>query len=210
VSAGARYARLFVGFVLIAEAIALNVRCELGLGPLFIVFEGLHEHGVPTIGTAAIIINAALLLWALALRERPGLATLGQVFLVGPMADLALLVTPRVDNVGLQATYLVVSLLVMSFGAALYLSADHGAGPYDAVMRGLYRNGRRLPLAGVRLAMELTAVLVGWLLGGPVGVGTVVIGLGIGPGIAVGLRVLRAMPDRHHPSLQSRPESVAG
>ncbi len=192
-----RLGRLSIGYVLIAVAIALNVRCTLGLGPLFVVFQGLQRHGVATIGTATILTNVVLLLASMALRERPGIGTLGQVFLVGPLTDLALLATPHVHSMSMRAGYLVAAFLILCVGAALYLSADLGAGPYDAVMQGLYRNSRRLPLAVVRLGMEGTALLLGWLLGGDIGIGTLVIGLGIGPGIAIGLRRMRAMPARH-------------
>jgi uncharacterized membrane protein YczE len=188
--------RLFAGFEIIAIAVALNVRSELGLGPLFVVFDGLHEHLGITIGTASIITNGALFLAALALRERPGLGTLGQVFLLGPLIDIALWATPEVSSAPARTAYLVVSLVVLSFGAALYLSADLGAGPYDAVMWGLFHRLHRLSLSTVRVLMETTALCTGWALGGEVGVGTVVIGLGIGPGIALGLRLLGAMPQR--------------
>jgi uncharacterized membrane protein YczE len=191
-----RLSRLFLGYIFIAVAIALNVRCTLGLGPLFVVFQGLERHGLLTIGTATIVTNIVLLLFAVLLKERPGIGTLGQVFLVGPMTDLALLATPHVHGAGARAAYLAVAFVALCVGAALYLSADLGAGPYDAVMWGLYRNGRRLPLAVIRLGMEGTALLLGWLLGGDIGVGTLLIGLGIGPGIAIGLRILRAMPER--------------
>jgi uncharacterized membrane protein YczE len=198
-----RLRRLFAGYVLIAVAIALNVRSTLGLGPLFVVFQGLERHGVATIGTATILTNLVLLGVAIGLGERPGIGTLGQVFLVGPMTDLALLATPHVDAMGARIAYLLAAFVILCVGAALYLAADLGAGPYDAVMRGLYRHSRRLSLAVVRLGMECTALLLGWLLGGDVGVGTVLIGLGIGPGIAFGLRRMRAMPQRHsvEPSL---------
>jgi uncharacterized membrane protein YczE len=192
-----RHIRLLVGLVVIGEAIALNVRSELGLGPLIVVFQGLHHQGIPTIGTATIIVNLVLLGWALALRDRPGLGTLGQVFVVGPLADLGLYVTPHVDSTVGRYCYLGSSLITLSFGGALYLSANLGAGPWDAVMRGLYRNARRISLATVRIALEGSALVVGWLLGGDIGIGTLVIGLGIGPGMAGWLRLLRAMPDRH-------------
>ena len=192
-----RLGRLFVGNVLIAVAIALNVRSNLGLGPIFVVFQGLQRHGVATIGTATVLTNVVLLLAALGLRERPGIGTFGQVFLLGPMTDLALWATPSVHAIGARTAYLLSAFVILCVGAALYLSADLGAGPYDAVMRGLYRNSRRLPLSVVRLGMEGTALLIGWLLGGDVGIGTLLIGLGIGPGLAYGLRVMRAMPERH-------------
>jgi uncharacterized membrane protein YczE len=191
-----RLRRLFAGYVLIAIAIALNVRCALGLGPLFVVFQGLQRHGLATIGTATIVTNVVLLIAAMALHERPGIGTLGQVFLVGPMTDLALLATPHVHSLGARVAYLLAAFVILCVGAALYLAADLGAGPYDAVMRGLYRNSKRMPLAVVRLSMEGTALLLGWLLGGDIGVGTLLIGLGIGPGIAIGLRRMRAMPER--------------
>ena len=191
-----RFARLLAGYVLIAAAIALNVRSELGLGPLFVVFQGLQRHGVATIGTATVLTNVVLLLGAMALRERPGIGTLGQVFLVGPMTDLALWATPSVHSWVGRTAYLLSAFVILCVGAAMYMSADLGAGPYDAMMRGLYRNSRRLPLSVVRLSMEGTALLIGWLLGGDVGVGTLLIGLGIGPGLAYGLRIMRAMPER--------------
>jgi uncharacterized membrane protein YczE len=200
VSFNARLFRLHAGFVVIAVAVALNVRSRLGLGPLFVVYDGLHRHGIPTIGTAGIITNAALFCAALVLRQRPGLGTIGQVLLVGPLIDLALMVIPRVHGWPLETAYIITSLVVMSFGAALYLSAQLGAGPYDAVMWGVYHHAHRWPLLVIRLAMECTALVTGWLLGGAVGVGTVIIGLGIGPGMAFWLRVLRAMPERVAPA----------
>jgi uncharacterized membrane protein YczE len=184
--------------VLIAIAVALNVRSTLGLGPLLVVFQGLERHGVATIGTATILTNVVLLLLSVSLRERPGVATVGQVFLVGPLTDLALLATPHVHSTGARVGYLLAAFVILCVGAALYLSADLGAGPYDAVMRGLYRNTQRVPLAVVRLGMEGTALTLGWLLGGDIGVGTLLIGVGIGPGLAIGLRSMRAMPARRH------------
>lgn len=203
-----RLARLGSGYLLIAVAIALNVRSNLGLGPLFVVFQGLERHGLLTIGTATVVTNVVLLLLAMWLRDRPGIGTLGQVFLVGPLTDLALLATPHAQSLGARVGYLVAAYLILCAGAAVYLAADLGAGPYDAVMRGLYRNSRRLPLSVLRLGMEGTALLVGWLLGGDVGIGTLMIGLGIGPGLAVGLRAMRAMPARDAPA--ARPRGRAG
>jgi uncharacterized membrane protein YczE len=152
---------------------------------------------VPTIGTATVLVNLVLLVAALLLHDRPGLGTLGQVLLVGPLADLGLLVTPHTHSSVIRYCYLGTALVTMSMGSALYLSAHLGAGPWDAVMRGVFRLARLLSLAVIRIAMEGGALVAGWLLGGEIGIGTLVIGLGIGPGIAVGLRVLRAMPDRH-------------
>jgi uncharacterized membrane protein YczE len=205
-----RHVRLFVGLVVIGEGIALNVRSELGLGPLIVVFQGLQRHGVETIGIATILVNLVLLCAALLLRDRPGLGTLGQVFLVGPLADLGLVVTPHTHSTVVHYCYLGAALVALSVGSALYLSAALGAGPWDAVMRGIYRNVRRLSLSAIRIALEGTALLAGWLLGGDVGIGTLIIGLGIGPGIAIGLRLLGAMPDRHHASLQAQPKTLAG
>jgi uncharacterized membrane protein YczE len=198
-----RFTRLSVGNVLIAIAISLNVRSELGLGPLFVVFQGLERHGVATIGIAAILTNLVLLVLAIALRERPGIGTLAQVLLLGPLTDLALWTTPSVHSTAARTAYLVVAFVVLCVGAALYLAADLGAGPYDAVMRGLYRHSRRLSLSVVRLGMEGTALLIGWSLGGDIGIGTLLIGLGIGPGIAIGLRVMRAMPEKHRSALRT-------
>jgi len=194
-----RLVRLHVGFAVIAFGIAFNVRSRLGLGPLFIVYVGLHRHLGITIGTAGVITNAVLFASALAMRQRPGLGTLGQVVLVGPMADGALAVVPHVHSMALRATYLGGSLLVLCCGASLYLSAALGAGPYDAVMWGIFHRVHRWPLVTIRVTMECTALVTGWLLGGAVGIGTVVIGLAIGPGIAFGLRLLGALPDRAAP-----------
>jgi uncharacterized membrane protein YczE len=113
-----RLVRLALGYVLIAIAIALNVRCTLGLGPLFVVFQGLERHGLATIGTATIVTNIVLLVFALWLRERPGIGTLGQVFVVGPLTDLALLATPHVHSALARALYLVGAFVVLCVGAA--------------------------------------------------------------------------------------------
>jgi uncharacterized membrane protein YczE len=197
VSLGTRWVRLLAGYVLIAEAIALNVRSRLGLGPLFVVYQGLHRHGVATIGTAAIVINGVLLIASMLLRDRPGFGTLGQVFLVGPLADLGLYLTPVAHSMPVRIVDLAVCFPILCAGAGLYLSADLGAGPYDAVMRGIYRLTKRWSLWGVRICMEATALLTGWLLGGDVGIGTLIIGAGIGPGMWLVLHRLRAVPEKY-------------
>lgn len=174
-----RLPRLLLGLVLCGLGIAAMVRAELGLGPWDVLHQGLSRlSGIP-IGTVGILVGLVVLLGWLPLRERLGLGTVLNVIVIGATIDLVLLVLPTVEALAPRVVLLVAGVLLFGMGSGFYIGAGLGPGPRDGLMTGIAARG---PSVGtVRLGLELTVLAAGWLLGGTVGVGTVVFAIGIGP-----------------------------
>ena len=175
-----RTVELVLGSALSTACYALTVRAGLGLGPLFTVQDGLASHLGVSLGTAVTIVGVGLVVLALAFRSWPGPGTLILPFLGGGFMDLMLPVTPTPRGLAERLVSVVFATWFMALGGALVIRSALGAAAYDLVMLGIHR---RLggPIAAIRVAMELTMLGCGWLLGGAIGVGTVITGLLIGP-----------------------------
>ena len=184
-----RLASLLGGCGIATFCYALTIRASLGLGPLFVVQQGVARMIGAAIGQGVMVVGVGLVVVALCLRSWPGPGTLALPFLGGGLLDLMLPHVPAIHGLPLRLAVVVVATWVMAFGGALTIRAGLGVAAYDAVMLGLRRSsGRSLRL--VRLIMELTMLGCGWLLGGSVGVGTAITAVLIGPGIQFWLFVL--------------------
>lgn len=174
-----RLVNLYVGLVLFGLSIALMVRSELGLSPWDVFHQGVsNRFGVP-IGVVVISVSAVVLLLWIPLRQRPGLGTVSNVIVVGLAVDLGLLVLPEPPNLATQALLLGVGVVANGVATGLYVGAGLGPGPRDGLMTGLAERG--LTIRRARTLIELVVLAAGWLLGGTVGVGTVVYASSIGP-----------------------------
>jgi uncharacterized membrane protein YczE len=177
-----RVPRLVAGLVLCGLGIAFMVAADLGLAPWSVLDQGISDRtGIP-IGTVSIIVGAVVLLAWLPLRERPGLGTILNVLLIGLTIDAALLVLETPDSLAARLAYLTIGALLWGPGSGLYIGAGLGPGPRDGLMTGLAARGVG-SIRLVRTGIELTALAVGWLLGGSVGLGTVVFAVTIGPNV---------------------------
>jgi uncharacterized membrane protein YczE len=181
-SLATRVAFLVAGSTIASVCYALTIRADLGLGPLFVLQDGVAIRCGFSIGTAVIVTGFALVLVAMALRSWPGPGTLALPVMGGVTLNLVLPHVPTVPGLGLRLLTDVGATFVMALGAALMIRAAVGVSAYDAVMLGLCRVLRR-PITPVRIGMETSVLLIGWALGGDVGVGTVITGLLIGPSI---------------------------
>jgi uncharacterized membrane protein YczE len=142
--------------------------------------EGLTHHLPLTFGQVVILVGAVVLLLWVPLRQRPGIGTVLNVLLVGVAVDVTLAWLPTPDHLAIQVAFLLLGVVGNGLAGALYIGADLGTGPRDGLWTGLVRRtGRSVRL--VRTALELTVLLVGFALGGTVGIGTVVYALVIGP-----------------------------
>lgn len=194
-----RLVKLNVGLVLFAVGLWLGLVAELGVGPWDVLTGGLSEQTGVRFGIMAIVVSVVVLLVGIAARVRPGVGTLLNVFVIGAVLDL-LLTSPLLD--GLDAQPLPLRLLAtlggiatVAAGSALYLGAHLGPGPRDGLMVAIHlRTGWRVGTA--RAVLECTVLVIGVLLGGPVGIGTLLFALGIGPAVQVAFRVLRQTPVR--------------
>jgi uncharacterized membrane protein YczE len=175
-----RAMRLLAGLAVFGISLALIIKADLGLDPWDVFSQGVARRTGWTIGTVTIVTSVVLLLAWIPLKQRPGLGTVANAVLVGAIIDLGLLVLPAPGALLAQALYLVVGAAV---GSGLYIGAGWGAGPRDGIMTGFAAKGVPLPLA--RGSIEVSALLIGWLLGGSVGVGTIVFALGIGPLVGI-------------------------
>jgi uncharacterized membrane protein YczE len=175
-----RFAQLFVGLVLYGVSLALMVRGRLGLAPWDVLHSGLIRYLPITLGQAVVLMSFVVLLIWIPLREVPGIGTVANALVVGFSADgtLALLDAPH--PVVLRIGLMVGGVLLCGLAGALYIGAQFGRGPRDGLMTGLARRTGR-SLRTVRTGIELTVVAVGLLLGGTIGIGTVLYALAIGP-----------------------------
>jgi uncharacterized membrane protein YczE len=183
-----RLLQLYVGLALYGVSSALLVRAGLGLEPWGVLHQGLAELTGLTIGVVSIIVGAVVLLLWIPIRQRPGLGTVSNVFVIGLAMDATLAIVPRVDGLGGQIPLMAGAIVLNGMATGLYIAARFGPGPRDGLMTGLHRlTGRSIRL--VRTAIEVLVVGTGFALGGSVGVGTVAYALAIGPLAQLFLRV---------------------
>ena len=177
---GRRLIQLYTGLALYGASSALLVEAGLGLEPWGVLHQGLAELTGLTIGVVSIIVGAVVLLLWIPLRQRPGLGTVSNVFVVGVAMDATLAVVPETHTMAVRIALLVAGIVLNGVATGLYIAARFGPGPRDGLMTGLHRRtGRSVRL--MRTVVEVTVLATGFALGGTVGVGTLLYALSIGP-----------------------------
>jgi uncharacterized membrane protein YczE len=203
-----RSLRLLAGLVLFGIAFAALVQADLGLDPWTVFNQGVADRTGLTIGGVTIICSLLLLLVWIPLGQRPGVGTVANALIVGPVLDLGLVVIPEPAHLGAQVGYAVAAILGAAVATGLYVGAGWGPGPRDGLMTGLAARG--VPIAWARASIELTVLVVGWLLGGTVGVATVLFAAAIGPLVKRALRLLSLAPASAPSRARAREAAVAG
>lgn len=189
-----RLVQLLLGLVAYGVAIAILVRAGLGLNPWDVFHQGVAEKTGLSFGAVLAVTGAFVLLLWIPLRQRPGIGTVANIFVIGFAADLALAFIPAAPNLLWQWAMLAAGILLLGAAGAAYLASGLGAGPRDGLMTGL--NDRiGWPIRRVRTLIELTVLAIGWFLGGSIGIGTIVFALGIGPVVQLFLPLF-AIPER--------------
>jgi uncharacterized membrane protein YczE len=179
---------LLLGLVGYGLSMAMMVRSELGLDPWDVFHQGLALHTDMTIGTASAVVGVAVLLAWIPLRNRPGIGTIANVIVIAVTVDLGLLLMEPPTSMPVRIAMMVGAVVLNAFSTVLYVGAGLGPGPRDGLMTGLVvRTGRSVRL--VRTSIEATVLAIGWLLGGTVGVGTVLYAFGIGPLVQFFVRI---------------------
>ncbi|ELZ2426829.1 TPA: hypothetical protein MFB66_000229 [Klebsiella pneumoniae] len=175
-----RLLQLYVGLVLYGVSTALFVHANLGADPWDVFHLGVAKQLGISFGTVIILTGAAVLLLWIPIRQMPGLGTVSNVIVLGLAADATLAVLPPLESMVARSALLVGAIVLNAIATGMYIGAGFGPGPRDGLMTGLHaRTG--WSLRGIRTAIELSVLLIGWLLGGKFGVGTVIYALSIGP-----------------------------
>ncbi|MEU8543578.1 hypothetical protein AB0C52_26915 [Streptomyces sp. NPDC048717] len=199
-----RLVQLYAGLALYGVSAALLVRGGLGLEPWGVLHQGLARLTGLSIGVVSIIVGAVVLLLWIPMRQRPGLGTVSNVFVIGLAMDAALALVPEPGGLPVRIALMPLGIVLNGAATGLYIAARFGPGPRDGLMTGLHRRtGRSIRL--VRTAIEVAVVAAGFLLGGSVGVGTVLYALAIGPLAQLFLRAFAVT----EPVVRSVMESVA-
>jgi uncharacterized membrane protein YczE len=175
-----RLLQLYAGLILYGASLALQIRAGLGLDPWDVFHQGLSEKTGLSFGTIVIIIGALVLLAWIPLRQKPGIGTISNVFVVGLAVDATLALLPAVHGLELQLPLLAAGIFLNGVAGAAYIGAGLGPGPRDGLMTGLVRITGK-PVALVRTSLEVGVLAAGIVLGGTVGLGTVLYALSIGP-----------------------------
>ena len=192
-----RLVQLYAGLVLYGVSMALLVRSGLGVMPWDVLHQGLARQLGWSLGVVTIVVGALVLLAWIPLRERPGLGTVSNVVVIGLALDVALAVLPEPSSLPVRVALVPAGILLNAVATAAYIGVHLGPGPRDGLMTGLVRRtGRSVRL--VRTSIEVTVVALGWLLGGTLGVATVLYALAIGPLVHVLLpRLAVRLPATH-------------
>ncbi len=188
-----RLGQLLPGLACFGIGIALMVRADLGLSPWQVFHQGVAENVGLEIGTIVILTGIVVLLAWIPLRERFGLGTLLNVALIGNIVNVTLRLLPeQFGTLSARLLVMTTGIVLIGLGSGLYIGAGMGPGPRDGLMTGLARRGLRI--GAVRTGLEVSVLVVGWLLGGTVGAGTVAFALSIGPLVGFFLPRLTVVP----------------
>ncbi len=191
---GRRLAQLLPGLVLFGVALALGVEGMLGVNPWTVFHGGAADKLGLSIGTLVILTGLVLLALSWLLHEPIGLGTLLNVVVIGPAMDLTLWIIPDLESIGWRLAALGVAPALLGLASGLYIGAGLGPGPRDGLMTALERRG--LPVWAARTAIEVSALTLGWFMGGDVGVGTLWFALTVGWWVQRFLARLRIDSDR--------------
>ncbi len=204
-----RLVQLLIGLWLYGAAMALFVRSGLGLDPWDVFHQGLQRMVGWSFGTVVIAVGFAVLLLWIPLRQAPGLGTLANAVVIGVATDVTLALVPPAVEAWWAWALLIGGIVLNGVAGALYIGSQLGPGPRDGLLTGLARR-TGLSLRVVRTCLELTVLAVGWVLGGTVGIGTVVYAVSIGPLVQlflplVAVRLPRSVADIPLPTTPAEP-----
>jgi uncharacterized membrane protein YczE len=177
---------LNLGLVLFGLGESLLIASGAGVSPWTVLAQGIASKTSWSIGFTTMIVSFLILLLWVPLRQKPGIGTILNALIIAFMIDFSLAWLPYPEAGIWQLAQAAVGVLMVGIASGIYLTANLGAGPRDGLMTGL-QSVTGLPIASIRIALEVTVVSLGWYLGGVVGVGTLMFAFGVGPCVAVGI-----------------------
>ena len=183
---------LIFGLIIFGFGEGLLILSTTGNSPWSVLAEGISKNSKLSIGAATFLVSVSVLFLWIFLRQKPGLGTIFNIIIISGMIDVTLyFFDPPSSNI-LKYLLAIFSVILVGIGSGIYLVANLGPGPRDGLMTGLTKV-TNLPIALVRGCLEILVVIVGWYLGGTVGVGTLIFAFGIGPCVAFGLFIVNKL-----------------
>jgi len=177
---------LCLGLTLFGLGEGLLIVSFTGASPWSVLAQGISLNIDFSIGTITLFISAGVLLLWIPLNQKPGIGTILNAVIIALMIDICIKFVPTPEKYISQLLLAVIAVLMVGLGGGIYLISNLGPGPRDGLMIGLQQK-TNLPIAAVRVFLEISVVSIGWYLGGTVGVGTLLFAFGIGPAVALGL-----------------------
>ena len=177
---------LVFGLILFGLGETLLVTANIGVSPWFVLHQGLSFESGYTIGITTFIVSVIVLLFWFPLKQKPGIGTILNAILISLVVDLSLPFLPKPDSFLLQLFQVFFGIFIIGIGSGFYLAANLGPGPRDGLMTGINKQ-TNLSFSLIRTVLELSAVALGFYLGGVVGIGTILYALGIGFSVSLGL-----------------------
>lgn len=191
-----RFLVLIFGLSIFGLGDSLLIQSHIGNAPWSVLAQGISRHSPLSIGQATFAISAAVLIFWWPLKERPGFGTLMNILVIATMIQVGVDHIPKVDNnLPVQLIYVLLGIGFVGAGTAFYITCGLGPGPRDGLMTALHRR-TGVRVGRVRLLIEITALLVGWALGGRLGIGTALFALLIGNSIATNLNLVSKLSSR--------------
>jgi len=181
---------LNLGLIFFGLGESLLITSGAGVSPWTVLAQGVAGKTSWSIGFTTMIVSFLVLLLWLPLRQKPGMGTILNALIIALVIDLSLPFLPYPQLMGWQLAQAAVGVLAVGIASGIYLTANLGAGPRDGLMTGLQRVSG-LPIAYIRIAIEVCVVSAGWYLGGVVGIGTLFFAFGVGPAVAIGILLVR-------------------
>ncbi len=188
-----RWVQLLMGLFLYGIAIAMMIRAAIGISPWDVLAQGISLRTGIAFGLVTNIVGGVVLLLWIPLRQRLGIGTVLNALLIGPSAEVGLWLIPLQENIWVRIALFAGGLLLLGIATGLYIGARFGPGPRDGLMTGIHKKyGVRIWI--VRTSIEVVVLIIGWILGGNVGIGTLAFALLVGPLVHVTMPILR-VPD---------------
>ena len=180
---------LIFGLIIFGFGEGLLILSTTGNSPWSVLAEGISKNSKLSIGAATFLVSVSVLFLWIFLRQKPGLGTIFNIIIISGMIDVTLYFFDPPSSIILKYLLAIFSVMLVGIGSGIYLVANLGPGPRDGLMTGLTKI-TNLPIALVRASLEISVVIIGWYLGGTVGVGTLIFAFGIGPCVAFGLFIV--------------------
>jgi len=183
---------LCIGLVLFGLGESLIITASVGMSPWTVLAEGLALTTGLTIGALTFLISLGVLLLWIPLKQHAGIGTILNVIIIAAVIEWSLPYLPHPEDYAMKIVQVILGTLIVGIASGIYLIANLGPGPRDGLMTGCQRL-TGLPIASVRVLLEVTVISIGWSLGGTIGIGTVLFAFGIGPAVSLGLYSIAAI-----------------